>query len=149
MAEKVKNMLKNNMVLCVLVLVAIGLTSVVFAADFKVKGGKIKDAAIFGTWTSQDSESNALAAGETYKAGSDGFILGSCSTYTTIACLADSSSTPTTTVISTTAGHANSKMAITAPIKKDDYFQITLSGGGGGTATIYWLPIGNGECVKQ
>lgn len=41
MAKKVKNMLKNNMVLCVLVLAAIGLASVVFAGDVVVKEGNI------------------------------------------------------------------------------------------------------------
>ncbi|KKK65081.1 hypothetical protein LCGC14_2977750, partial [marine sediment metagenome] len=41
MAKKVKNMLKNNMVLCVLVLAVIGLISIAFAADVKVKKGVI------------------------------------------------------------------------------------------------------------
>ncbi len=41
MAKKIKNMLKNNMILCVLILAAIGLTTVVFAADVKIKEGTI------------------------------------------------------------------------------------------------------------
>jgi len=41
MAKKVKRMLKNNMVLCVLVLAAIGLTSIAFAADVIIKGGAV------------------------------------------------------------------------------------------------------------
>ncbi|MHC4124206.1 MAG: hypothetical protein ACYSSI_11580 [Planctomycetota bacterium] len=41
MAKKVKKMLKNNVVLCVLILAAIGLTSIVFAADVVVKQGAI------------------------------------------------------------------------------------------------------------
>ncbi|HDY88246.1 MAG TPA: hypothetical protein ENH82_09060 [bacterium] len=42
MAEKVKDMLRSNVGLCVLVLIAIGVTSIVFAADVKVKAGKVK-----------------------------------------------------------------------------------------------------------
>jgi len=135
MAKKVKNMLKNNVVLCVLVLAAIGLISTVFAADVKVKSGTAQIAnntylkatnnagtgtvdlikantsdvavlpdgselatsaaptadadiankkyvddqigavdSLFGSWTSTDSESNAFAQNNVYKAESDGFV---------------------------------------------------------------------------
>jgi hypothetical protein len=42
MAKKIKNMLKNNVVLCVLIVVVISVTSIVFAADVKIQGGKVK-----------------------------------------------------------------------------------------------------------
>jgi len=42
MAKKVKNMFKNNVVLCALIVVVISCVSIAFAADVKVKAGKVK-----------------------------------------------------------------------------------------------------------
>ncbi len=39
MSKKVKNMLKNNVVMCVLVVVLVCLVATVFAADVKIQGG--------------------------------------------------------------------------------------------------------------
>lgn len=41
MAKKIKNMLRSKLAVCVMVLVAVGLVSVVFAADVKVKSGTV------------------------------------------------------------------------------------------------------------
>ncbi|MHC4124207.1 MAG: hypothetical protein ACYSSI_11585 [Planctomycetota bacterium] len=100
MAKKVKNMLKNNVVLCVLILVAIGITSIVFAADVVVKQGAVTatkvdsldaptdandaarkkyvddatDTKNFGAYTTQDDESNNMLKAHAYLANQDGFV---------------------------------------------------------------------------
>jgi hypothetical protein len=103
---------------------------------------------IFGTWTANDSGSNAIAKDEIYQAGSDGILIVNGSTYSSSKALSvktDSGASPSTTVASPTAGHSSDKPSLTVPIKKDHYLQIL----GDGTPTAYWLPIGSGSLVKQ
>lgn len=154
MAKKVKNMLKNNMVLCVLVLAVIGLASVVFAADFKIKEGKVKEGVVFGSWIATDSNSNTLAKDAIYKASTDGFVVARCyisGGYTAqINAYTDSSSLPNIRRLAITSEEDNntSHVCITLPVKKDDYWRLTM-----GTPTdyaIYWIPLGDGSApVKQ
>lgn len=211
MSKKVKNLLRNNVVLCVLVLVVIGVASICFAADVKVQAGKVKpqgiklpndtyltakdyagtgtvdlikantsdvavipdgselatsaaptaDAdiankkyvddqiavaidSILGSWTSLDSNSNTLAKDNVYKAGSDGFVVIVKNNVNEALGYTDNSSPPTT--LRTICVGAGSKAGGTMPVKKDDYWKITTTSG---VPTLYWIPIGNGSCVKQ
>jgi len=152
MAKKVKNMLKNNMVLCVLILVAIGLTSVVLAADFKVKEGAIEEGVVFGSWTDKDSESNAFVRNEIYKAQADGFVLASCENEDVVVLRGymDSNNPPTTKRLYTNSHYDGPPIreCITLPVKKDDYWKLQMSILD--DSAIYWIPIGNGGApVKQ
>ncbi|MDH4178877.1 MAG: hypothetical protein OEV33_00075, partial [Armatimonadota bacterium] len=94
----------------------------------------------FGTWTNKDSENNTLAEGSTYQATSDGFVLG-WTDYSPCHLYSDGSSPPTTTRWHSTGIGVR---ACCVPIRKDDYWKTT-----GFPGTIYWLPIGAGECEKQ
>lgn len=104
-------------------------------------------ASIFGAWTNQDSDSNTLLKDAVYKATSDGFVI----FYTTsnngvIKGYTDGSNPPTTQ-----RTHEASYISLQGangmmPVRKDDYWKVTDSAG---TPTIYWLPIGTGECQKQ
>ncbi len=177
MAKKVKNMLKNNMVLCVMILTAICLTSVVFAADVVIKAGDISatkvsslagptdsnDAArkqyvddqmgsinsIFGSWTSNDSASNTLVRGEVYKAGSDGFVLVWHSTVDRWMNIYTDGSNPPTTLIMKADSSSIVRHTANAmiPVRADDYVKVTTEYNV--SVNMYWLPIGNGSLVKQ
>ena len=154
MAKKVKNILKNNMVLCVLILVAIGLASFVFAADFKIKEGAIKEGIVFGSWKTTDSNSTTLSQDNVYKAESDGFVCVHTDSLNSdgghIAGFTDGSNPPATLRSYCVTGAvygAHPVLNFTMPVKKGDYWKVTESGNG--TPTILWIPIGNGDCVKQ
>jgi hypothetical protein len=141
MAEKVKNMLKNNVVLCVLLLAAIGLTSIVFAADFKIKEGQIKKAVVFGRWDADDSDANEFDSDTTYQAMSDGFVIAFADTGEVIDGFSDWNNPPENR---RARNHdATSLVSITMPVRKNEYWKVT------GACTIYWIPIGDGVCVKQ
>jgi len=100
---------------------------------------------LFGTWTANDSGSNAIVKTEVYKAGTDGFITVQTSAGTNnIKIYTDSSNPPTTLRIYQDVT-GSGKESVMCPIKKDDYFKVT----GTYVTPIYWLPIGTGTVVKQ
>ncbi|MFC1677988.1 hypothetical protein ACFL3G_13135, partial [Planctomycetota bacterium] len=148
MAKKIKNMLRNKMVVCVLVLVAIGLTSVVFGADFKIKEGAIEEGIVFGDWTATDSNSDAFSRIGVYKASTDGFVVAWSEnpvSQTYIQAYTDSSNPPTTI---RSKNHADDGQAgITLPVKKDDYWKITVQPTS--DHTIYWIPLGDGGAPER
>lgn len=153
MAEKVKNMLKNNMVLCVMILAAIGFTSFVFAADFKVKAGALEEGVIFGEWMTEDSDNNDFVNLGIYQATSDGFVVASCyssaGSTAQITAYTDSSSSAGTQRLKTTSEEDMhiSYSCITLPVKQNDYWKLNI---GSAAYTIYWIPLGNGSApVKQ
>ncbi len=111
MAEKVKSML-SNMVVCVLVLGGICLVSVVFSADFKIKGGAVEEGIFFGDWMDEDSDANSLASLGNYKATSDGFVCAygkkaSGQSIARIYAYTDSNSSPTTKIFESSAYGTN------------------------------------------
>ncbi|HDY88247.1 MAG TPA: hypothetical protein ENH82_09065 [bacterium] len=156
MAEKVKDMLKSNIGLCVLVLIAIGVTSIVFAADFKVKEGALEEGVVFGEWITADSNSDTFAKYGIYQATSDGFVVAWVMTdqgASGIELLSDSNSAPETIIAETYSSgpesSSPSRASITVPIKKGDYWRIQISSGEYNYA-IFWLPLGKGGApVKQ
>ncbi len=100
---------------------------------------------MFGAWATQDSTPAVFVAGGIYKAGTDGFVTAispgvSCA----ISGYTDGSNPPTTrrNYARDTGGDG-----LTMPVRKDDYWKITLDIGT--LLTIQWLPIGTGECIKQ
>jgi hypothetical protein len=118
-----------------------------------VKAGGINQAqlgtvtSIFGAWTNKDSSNNTILSGSVYKPGSDGFVVVLGATDgSSIAGYTDGGNPPTTLRLFDTvhAGGSYGTVSITMPVRKNDYFKIV-----GSTSAIYWLPIGNGQCVKQ
>jgi len=116
----------------------------------KVKDGSIGQTqlgtvtSIFGSWTSLDSLGSTFIVGSVYKVGSDGFVCAYGTAGYAILGYTDSSNPPTTVRVQQFGGAAAGAQHITMPVKKGDYWKVT------GTAPgIYWLPIGNGQCVKQ
>jgi len=113
----------------------------------KVKSGSIGDAqlgtitSIFGSWTDKDSGNNTLVKINVYKVTSDGFVCACGNAAATVRGYTDSSNPPTKERLVNAS--ATSAQSVTMPVRKNDYWKIT------GASTIYWLPIGNGQCVKQ
>jgi len=104
----------------------------------------------FGAWTNQDSDSNSLVIGVTYSATSDGFVMAYLTPAASriIYAYTDSNNPPTTiraVVASAHAADGNPKGALTMPVKKGDYWRIT----GSSPDAMYWIPLGNGESVRQ
>jgi len=99
---------------------------------------------MFGSWTNLDSLGNSLVAGSVYKATLDGFV---CATTvngaTLISGYTDGSNPPTTLRVTNYGNGAAPPVSITMPVKKSDYWKVT------GAITVYWLPFGSGQCVKQ
>jgi len=118
--------------------------------DDSVTTGKIDS--IFGSWTSIDSDTNTLAHTSVYKATSDGFVVGFISgvdQWQTITCYTDSSSSPTTIrQQSSSSGGTSCPPDFSMPVKKNDYWKVTRTATDS-APTIYWMPIGNGQCQKQ
>ncbi len=107
-------------------------------------------ASIFGAWTNLDSDTNALAKTNVYKATSDGIVMAykACTAgwAQELVGYTDNNNPPTT--VRCAASNANTLYAtITMPVKKNDYFKIVANTAG--NPTIYWLPIGTGVCQKQ
>lgn len=108
------------------------------------------EASIFGSWTNLDSEGSALIKAEVYQVESDGYITvhakpSGGNKY--LDGLTDDLNPPTTHRQRTEVEFAETfRLSISFPVRKDDYFKISVSEG---TPTIYWLPIGLGECVIQ
>jgi len=104
---------------------------------------------IFGSWTNLDSVGSVLINNAVYKTAGDGFVIARNPVSTGvdyhIRGYTDSSNPPTTVRCqNTTIGQSSPKLgSITMPVKKGDYWKVT------GADTIYWLPIGSGQCVKQ
>ena len=148
MKNLMEKMLRSNFVLCVLLVVAISFVSV-FAADFKIKEGKIKEGIVFGSWTTTDSNSTTLDVNEVYKATSDGFVLAMVNGVPSmnLRALTDSSNPPTTQRVLNDSVHGNNA-SLMFPVKKDDYWEVTLNK----TPSwkyVHWLPVGNGVCEEQ
>lgn len=100
----------------------------------------------FGSWTNLDSGSNTLVKTEVYQAGSDGFV---CVNATGIGVYVrgrTDSTNGTTTRVYNYSDATTAYAGFTMPVKEDDYWSVVVNVG---TPTIYWLPIGSGECVKQ
>lgn len=123
------------------------------SGQLQVKGGGINQAqlgtitSVFGAWTNKDSSNNNLASGFVYRPGSDGLVIVLGSTDgSNIAGYTDGSNPPTTLRLFDTvhAGGSYGTVSITLPVRKNDYFKIV-----GGISAIHWLPVGNGQCVKQ
>jgi len=94
---------------------------------------------IFGSWTNLDSVGSVLGKDKVYRVTSDGFIL--VRVYggePTVWVYTDSNNPPTTERV-------GSIEDVTVPIRKNDYVKVT----GAGFASMFWLPIGSGQCVKQ
>jgi len=106
-----------------------------------------KISTIFGTMTSNDSDTNAINQDNIYKATSDGLLLIVTGTGTgiTMDFYMDTNATPTTQILDSTG---ISKEAITLPIFKNNYFKIE-SNTSDDKFTIYWVPVGSGELQKQ
>jgi len=120
----------------------------------KVKDGSIEDTqlgtitSLFGAWTNKDSNNNTLVKNNIYKSTSDGFVIAKGPTdCSAIQGYTDENNPPTTLRLYNTvhAGGSTGTVSITLPVKKNTYWKIVCAAG----TTIYWLPIGNGQCVKQ
>jgi len=102
---------------------------------------------IFGSWTNLDSAGSILTKNTVYKAAADGFITAYTTDYWKGFEIRSANSNPPTSVrAKNKGGTANSRMGISCPIKKNDYFNVVRPSG---NAIIQWLPIGSGQCVKQ
>lgn len=92
----------------------------------------------FGAWASKNSDT-------VYQAESDGWVIGTASLINTegyIRCYTDSSNPPTTLRQEITA--TNDKTAIMFPVRRNDYWKVTLGdgiGSGSPSATLYWIPL--------
>jgi len=106
--------------------------------------------AIFGTRTTDDTESNALVEEVVYKAQTDGFVfVGQTgdSSYTLVG-YSDGSNPPTTVVVNhEVAGVSDQDRIVWMPVKKDDYWKVMVLDGV--PSVLAWMPIGVGGCVKQ
>lgn len=101
----------------------------------------------FGTWTVKDSGgSDDLVKDEIYKVGSDGFVIAYSNATSGVGIKGYTSSSSSPTQKFANSGEASDPAGITMPIKKDDYWKVTIASG---DVTINWLPIGTGTCVKQ
>jgi len=129
-------------------------------ADANITTAKIADGAVtaaklsgecFGTWTNLNSNSGTLAKDEVYKAGSDGFVVilsNTVSGQDGFYIESDGSNPPATMRMRTHSDNGGHGHSITCPIRKDDYWKVTVDQGTG-PSSIFWLPIGTGACVKQ
>lgn len=100
----------------------------------------------FGAWDASKS------IGSIYQAPADGFVLAYITMTNSggggwsISGFTDSSSNPTTLRVeqNVQAGSQQGTLAITLPVRKGDYWKVTVTAGGGVAAeAIYWLPVGN------
>jgi len=107
-----------------------------------------KMGAVFGSRTSVDSLGNPLAKTNVYRAMSDGFVTAwvYMPQSQTLAIYTDASNPPTTMIGKFVPGEETGTGSLTIPIRQNDYWKMTSSSG---TPTVYWLPLGNGACVKQ
>lgn len=105
--------------------------------------------AIFGEWTNKDSLNNTLEINNVYKSTSDGFVVfyGRTGEDGWIKIETDASNPPTTMVaMAQPESEGSGQSTLTVPIKKNHYWKAT---GNPTSKSIYWLPIGNGQCVKM
>ncbi len=87
-----------------------------------------------GAWASKSS-------GTIYQAATDGFVVaGNTSGGSTNILLTDSSNPPTT-VRSEGFGGASGLAPVFSPVRKNDYYEVTTSGGGG--FYMYFIPMGS------
>ena len=104
---------------------------------------------IFGSWTNLDSDGNALTKTNVYRVGSDGFLLVrdtyAGGTTDTMELFTDSSNPPTTLIAESFDTDGSTRQTYNVPIRKNDYWKVSWNH----TLSIYWLPIGTGDCVKQ
>jgi hypothetical protein len=105
-------------------------------------------ARIFGPWTNLDSLGSTLARNLVYKATSDGFVSvwGLQTGGSPIRGFTDSSNPPTTKRVAGHYPNPGNEESIMMPVRKNDYFKIESNYA---APTIYWLPMGSGQCVKQ
>ncbi len=104
---------------------------------------------IFGTRTTTDTVAGALAVTSIYRVQCDGFLYGygAGENATIIVYVEAGDATPDVAVAkvrSYASGNADGHFCV--PVNKDDYWQVTVSGG---AMTLFWTPIGTGGCVKQ
>lgn len=106
-------------------------------------------ASIFGARTTLDSIGGTLVAESVYQAECDGFLTAFHSVKQLInaTILSDSSNPPTTVIARSISDNGGHNQTITVPIRKDDYWKATK--GIRGLDTIFWVPIGTGDSVKQ
>jgi len=98
-------------------------------------------AAHFGSWTF-----NGFTAGTSYHATTDGFVVAfatnSGGANAVLTGITDSSATPTTVLIVSSAFYEGGQNAsITMPVRKGDYWKVTQTNAN--APTISWLPLGN------
>lgn len=104
-----------------------------------------------GIRTANDDTPAALAATTIYQVTSDGFL-----TFNTIQggnlliveVLTDADPTPDVVVVHQHGDWGEGSIYVCVPIKKYDYFQITLAGGAL-VENIKWIPFGTGVCQDQ
>lgn len=86
-----------------------------------------------GSWTSKSFAT-------IYQAATDGFVLAyAFSNGTLINGITDSSATPTTVRISSYSNNEN--VGICFPVKKNDYYEVTMTGNT--SPSMYFIPLGN------
>jgi len=113
--------------------------------------------ASFGSWTDKDSNGNTLVRNVTYQATSDGFVTayitngdGDLNGYTDSSKSAvDSTSSSVRRVHNGYGAYSVKGGMPTMPVKKNDYWRINQREGWMSSYEIYWIPISNGESVRQ
>jgi hypothetical protein len=82
---------------------------------------------------------DARISGTIYQAETDGFVMGygsNTGSGSGVTIVTDSNATPTTIRVSNAGGAINA--CATCPVKKDDYYKVTVTGTFGG---IFWIPL--------
>ena len=93
----------------------------------------------FGSWATK-------AVTTIYQAATDGFVLAmiheNFNSGDYIQILTDSSATPSTVRQKLFNHYQEDTASLMCPVKKNDYYQVTIDGLEAGNVTVYWLPSG-------
>ena len=106
----------------------------------------------FGDWTNLDSGGNPLVINVVYKVTSDGFLIWTSDNLCCPTAFIDIGPTnpPADITLNHDRGYSGG-VSIETPIKRDFYFRIRRPAGDdyGGADHIRWVPIGNGQAIRQ
>lgn len=101
--------------------------------------------ALLGAWTSK-------TVGTIYQAATDGIVLAfsniSGTTSNILSLISDSSATPSTVRSSSrvnfpSSGSGTVALNVISPVKKNDYYQVTLTSDGSPSNTMFFIPLGS------
>jgi len=111
-----------------------------------VIGGGGDGSLAFGNWNTTDSgqiggTGAVLSEATTYQAATDGFVVLVGTNDTRLTAYTDGANPPATKRLYN-FGYSNAQSGLTMPVRKDDYWRVTVADG---TAVFFWIPIVDGS----